>query len=115
MSQTQVAKAEKTEKLYHVQPAVDVLESEEAFLLLADLPGVDVSKVDLSIEKGQIQLKARREATEITPAVQYERRFLVPREIDANQIHASMNRGVLTLQLPKAAAPKPRRIEISID
>lgn len=106
---------EKSEKMIRVQPLVDVMESEDAFVVLADLPGVDVSKVDLSIEKGQIQLSALREATEVSPAMTYERRFLVPREIDAAQINASMSRGVLTLRLPKAAAPKPRRIEVTIE
>lgn len=105
---------ENTVEYERVQPPVDVMESENDFTVLADLPGVSREQIELTVEKSQILLQAKREQSSRGP-IEYVRRFLMPREIDADQIKASMNQGVLTLVLPKATAKKPRRIEISID
>ncbi len=105
---------EKTIEYTRIQPPVDVLESENDFTVIADLPGVEREQVEITVEKGQIQLAAKRAVSERGP-VEYMRHFVMPREIDAEQIKATMNQGVLTLVLPKAQAKKPHRIEISVD
>jgi HSP20 family molecular chaperone IbpA len=65
-----------------VAPPVDVLESEDEIVLVADLPGVAVQDLALRLEKDQLTLVAPRGATAFEPGFTYKRTFLVPREID---------------------------------
>jgi len=101
-------------------PAVDILESEKAITLLADLPGVERSGVEITLEKRILTLRAK---CGVKPPEGYsvlhteyetgdfERSFTVSDEIDANAISASVRNGMLTLTLPKRA-PDKRRIEV---
>jgi HSP20 family protein len=103
------------------QPDVDIVEQPDAFLVVADLPGVDDSHVDVRLEDGVLSIEARP-AFEIDPAWTplheeyrvggYRRQFHLSDGIDANRIQARMREGVLELQLPKAERHKPRQIAV---
>ncbi|MBX3187953.1 MAG: Hsp20/alpha crystallin family protein [Labilithrix sp.] len=102
-----------------VRPRVDVYESEREYLVVADLPGVAKEAVEVHFEGGELRLEARRESTAAgTPileeyrAADYRRAFAMPDGIDAEKIEAQLEKGVLTVSLPKIAAKRPRRIEI---
>jgi len=102
-----------------VAPAVDVFENKDELLILADVPGVGKEDFTIHLEKGKLTIEARRNepaqgnllASEYRP-FDYRRTFLVPQGIDADKIVAELNQGVLRLHLPKAAALKPRQIQI---
>ena len=103
-----------------VHPRVDVLESEDEFLVLADMPGVKPDDVDIRFEKGELTVHGTRRgpagATE--PAlreyepVNYHRGFVVAETVAADRITAEMKNGVLTVRLPKVEAVKPKRITV---
>jgi len=90
-------------------PAVDVFESDEGYLVRADLPGVREGGVEIEFHKGQLSLVANRE----DDPVRFERSIRFPDRVDADGIKASLDGGVLELRLPKTAEVRPRKIAIS--
>ena len=103
-----------------VTPRVDVLETEDEFLLLADLPGVKPEEVDIRFEKGELTLHGRRPAAHVGKdaamreyeATSYQRTFAVADTVAADKISAELKNGVLTVRLPKVEAVKPKKITV---
>jgi HSP20 family protein len=88
-------------------PVVQVREEADKTIVVADLPGVKVEDVKLTVENGILTLAGvRKERGE------FERRFQLPTDIDAEKIEASHADGVLTIVIPKRAEARPRTIEI---
>lgn len=103
-----------------VTPRADVLETDDEFLLLADMPGVAADSLDIRFENGELTLHGRRadDSAGRTRALweyevtNYFRTFRLTDHIAADRIEAELKNGVLTLHLPKAEAVKPRRIAV---
>jgi HSP20 family protein len=102
------------------RPRVDILETEQEILLLADMPGVKPSDVDVRFENGELTIHGRRTApaspkrrvlSEYEPA-HYHRAFRLAEDVAADRIEAELKNGVLTVHLPKAEATKPRKIAV---
>jgi HSP20 family protein len=102
------------------RPRVDVLETEQDVLLLADMPGVRPSDVDVRFENGELTIHGRRLPShagkrrglwEYEPT-HYHRAFRLSEDVAADKIEAELKNGVLTVRLPKAEAAKPRRIAV---
>jgi HSP20 family protein len=102
------------------RPRVDVMETENEVMLLADLPGVKSGDVDVRFENGELTIHGRRFAsnankkralTEYEPT-HYHRSFRLTEDIAADRIEAELKAGVLTVRLPKAEAAKPRKIAV---
>lgn len=110
---------EQTRERPLVTPAVDIYENADEILLVADLPGVSREAVTIDLNKDRLTLTARRApARPNTPeaefgAFDYYRAFVVPPGLDAERIAAELRQGVLRVHLPKSAALKPRRIEVT--
>ena len=96
-----------------VAPAMDIYESKDELLILADLPGVTKDNLSVHFEKDRLSIEGRLRTfgAEEEP-FDYRRSFVVPQGIDADKITANLQNGVLRLSLPKPAAAKPRQIEI---
>lgn len=104
-------------------PPVDICESENEVVVLADMPGVPMENVEIDLHGDQLTIKGR-----VTAAYgngeqgrviwrewqegDYFRRFTITSNVDREKIEAKMKDGVLKLVLPKAQAAKPRKIEI---
>ena len=103
-------------------PAVDVYEDKDSVLLHVELPGVEPDDVELSVEDSTLTIRGRREFARDVDQENYrrvERRygefvrtFTLPPTADAERVHASFDKGVLTVEVPKKEEAKPRRIEI---
>ncbi|MGD2113496.1 MAG: Hsp20/alpha crystallin family protein [Acidobacteriota bacterium] len=97
-------------------PAVDVLETGDAFLLDAELPGVAEDDVDLTVEGRRLQLAGRRRRLPPDRAFarmersygSFQRVFELPEAVDADRISASLERGVLRVKLPKRRPERSR-------
>ena len=89
---------------------VDLLEGEDAFLLLADLPGVEEPDIHVELEGQRLQLSATRSNDDVP--IHYARRVRVPAGVDAEKVSARYAEGVLEVRLEKQAALKPRRITV---
>src|SRR5262245_52991263 len=110
--QGEVLEREELERAVTVSPRVDVLETENEFLVLADMPGVKPEDVDIRFEKGELAVHGRRAAGRNSEATAYHRTFAVADSVAANKITADLKAGVLTIRLPKVESVKPKRIAV---
>jgi len=102
-------------------PAVDILRTDDALTLVADLPGVKKADLEIGIEDGVLTVSAP--VADVEPRHKpvyreygvggYVRRFSLSDKIDQARISAELDNGVLTVTLPKAERLKPRRIEVA--
>lgn len=112
---------ERTKTMKVFIPRVDICETEDAIVLLADMPGVDEKSVNITLEKNVLTLSGRVEPVSCEgylaayaeyEAGDYERAFTLSDEIDRDKIEASVKDGVLKLTLPKAEPVKLRKISV---
>ncbi|MDX1673492.1 MAG: Hsp20/alpha crystallin family protein [Longimicrobiales bacterium] len=104
-------------------PPVDVEETGDELILTAELPGMDRENIDIELEDGVLTIqgeKKEEQKDEGTQGLLYERRwgsftrrFTLPRAVDANNITANYENGILTIRVPKAEEAKGRKIEIA--
>jgi len=99
----------------------DMLESDEAYLLVLDMPGATAETVDVAVVDGRLQVEARREKT-VPTSFRYlteERSLFVDAELplppDATGADAEgeVDRGVLTIRLPKTSEDSGESIPVS--
>lgn len=101
-------------------PQVDILELADELVLSLDLPGVKADDVDVQFERGELTVRAKREAKtrpgkllfEEFAAGDYYRAFLISQDIAVGDITADLKQGVLTVHLPKAKPAQPQRISV---
>lgn len=104
-----------------VQPRVDVLEAEEAWTILVDLPGVAEEDLELSIERDTLTLDAQPRLHE-RPGMTlhfsdmaprgFRRHFTLDERVDRERIAAALDGGVLRITLPRSKEAGPRRIPV---
>ena len=104
----------------YIRPAVDIYETDQGLTLVADIPGLDESSLEISVDKGILTIEGRAPAGtgeylyhEFNMAG-YWRQFQIPDTLDASKAKEEVRTGALNLHLPKVEAAKPRRIEISV-
>lgn len=103
-------------------PFVNVWEDEQSVFVTADLPGIDIDKLDISVVEGnQLTISGERPVTEMANAVwlrqeraagSFARMLTLPTLVDADRVEATYEDGVLHIALPKAEAAKPRKIAV---
>jgi HSP20 family protein len=105
-------------------PLVDIHEYGDRFELHVDLPGVDPSKVDLTLDGGILTLSGERAQPAQKGAEeaqgrrverghgQFHRRFVLPDTVDSERVNATGTNGVLMVIIPKQPKAVPRRIQI---
>ena len=105
-------------------PAVDVRETENDIALDVELPGIKPDEVNVSIDQGVLtisgQKREERKEGEEGRFHTIERRygsfsrsFTLPQGVSEEQIEAEFDNGVLTVRIPKAALPQPRKIQVA--
>lgn len=102
-----------------VQAPVDIYESPEEFLLIADVPGVNEANLKIRLERSELTFEARtaKEEGRVLHCDQrmvsgYSRRFSLPGGIDGGKVSARVKDGVLYIHLPKSEQLKPREIPV---
>jgi len=106
-------------------PAIDVVEQTDSYLMYAELPGVDPSQIDITFEQNVLTVRGTKPSTvqasndgelrvfaaeRVTGS--FERSIKLPEFVDGDHIAAEFNNGLLKIQVPKAQAAQPRRIEV---
>lgn len=118
-----VAKTEESTKEGALfSPHVDIYETEEQVVVIADMPGVKIEDIDVSLEDDVLTIRGQRQKEERPGKLllkeyengSYLRRFTVSETIDRKKISASLVEGVLRVGLPKASPEKPRQIEVTL-
>ena len=105
-------------------PAADVREDENAIDIDLELAGLNPDDVNVNVENGMLTVSGEK-GTESTQGKEgqfhsverrygsFVRSFQLPQGVDESKITANFNHGLLTVEIPKAALPQPRRIQIS--
>ena len=104
----------------YVLPEVNIFESNEGYILEAEMPGVNKSGLQISVEGTEITITGRRNAETVSGDWRFRERsnaafrrvFNLDPAIDTARISAKMEQGVLTLTLPRSERAKPRRITV---
>ena len=105
-------------------PAVDIRETEEAFHIDAELPGMSKDDVKVTVQDGVLSIQGERRQEEETGDRKnhriervygsFIRRFTLPENVDENSIQANFKDGVLSLTLNKAEPAEPKAIEVTV-
>jgi len=101
-------------------PAVDIVESDKAYEVTAELPGMDEKNIEVKVVNGGLKIKGEKKEQKEEKEKDYylserhygsfERYFRLPEGVDPDKIEASFKKGVLTVTLPKKAeAQKPEK------
>jgi HSP20 family protein len=105
-------------------PAMDLVETEDHFVLKADLPGLSEGDVSLEVEDNVLTVSGERKAEHEDKREGYvrveraygsfRRSLTLPEGIDPEGVSASFDKGVLEVRIPKPEARKPRRVAIQV-
>jgi HSP20 family protein len=105
-------------------PAVDIDESEMAYHLTADLPGLSQDDLDISIDKGVLTFSGQRPASSQGDGSNrrrterrhgaFRRAFTLPEGIDADGISAELANGQLRISIPKPVKSTPTKVQIQV-
>jgi len=103
-------------------PPMDLVETDDRFVLRADLPGMSEDDLKIEFEDGTLTVSGERKSEHESKGEGYhrvERAFgafsrslTLPQGVDPEAVNASFDRGVLEVSIPKPEQRKPRRIEI---
>jgi HSP20 family protein len=101
-------------------PLVDIEETDDAWVLEAEVPGVKKNDVNIDVRdseivvSGEIKEKERKGLLRrrTRPVGRFEYRVVLPGDIDPEKVDANLDEGILTLRVAKAEKARARRIEI---
>ena len=105
----------------YTSPTVNLSESKDAYLLEAEMPGVNKDGLEVLLEGNELTIVGHRQPENINAELLYReskprefrRVFVLDPSIDTKKISAQIDQGVLRLNLPKAERVKPRKIEVA--
>jgi HSP20 family protein len=103
------------------QPLADLSETDDGYVLEVELPGVKRGDISIEVTGNQLTISGEFKEKEKSGLLRsrtrrvgrFEYRTLLPQEVDADKVTASLAEGVLTVSVPKSATAKPRKVEIS--
>lgn len=104
-------------------PALNVWQDEHAFFVQAELPGLRLEDLDLTVLSDQLKIRGQRpELSDDGTSYRhrerhtgtFERSVRIPSPINSDGVAAVLENGVLTITLPKAEEAKPRKIEVKV-
>ena len=120
--QTAVSRERTRAQERYIQPPVDIYETPEGLVLLADMPGVAPNDLEVRLEENVLTIQGKaKHAVESEPIYRefelanFFRQFELSDQVDQEKISARLNNGVLMLQLPRAEQAKPRQIPVQVE
>jgi HSP20 family protein len=107
-------------RVQYVTPLVDVESTEDGYIVRAEMPGVDKSGLEITVDNGELTLVGHRHPAEAPGEPVYReirnydfrRVYELDPAIDTAKISARIEQGILTVTLPKAESVKPRKITV---
>jgi HSP20 family protein len=106
----------------HIHPRMDFYREGNGLVLKAELPGIAMEDIDVSLQEGYLVLKAEKKLPEVESERflteryegQYYRSVALPVAVDEKKISATFEQGVLEVRLPMAKEAKPKHIKIGV-
>jgi len=114
-------------RMSEFQPSVDVSETDKAYHVHAELPGIPKENIHVSIRNGVLEISGNKDVKKETKDEKrnwtrversygsFVRRIAVPRELDASKIKAKYDNGVLELEVPKPEPAKEDQFQVKIE
>ncbi len=106
----------------HGQPAVDIRQEEDRYVLEADIPGLTEKDIDIQIDRDVLTFSSRREEkkeermegylVQERRRSRFQRSFVLPSDVDRERIEAHFRDGMLVIDLPRTEKTKPRQIPV---
>jgi HSP20 family protein len=103
---------------------MNVWTNEESMFVIAEMPGVKVEDIDISVDGESLTISGERASDEIPEEARFHRKergsgkfqrtIQLPFSVDSNKVEATFKNGVLTLLLPRVEAEKPKKISIKV-
>jgi HSP20 family protein len=103
-------------------PAVDLYEKDEHFVIKAELPGVDKNNISIDLKDRMLTISGERSYDNEAKEENYYRRersygkfqrvFTLPAEVDSDKIRAEFKDGLLQVEVPKPEQQKPKQVTI---
>lgn len=102
-------------------PASDISETDTAYLVSMELPGIDMKKVDIAYSEGVLAVKGEKATDTVIGetcncneryAGEFNRRFRITGPVETDKIDATYRDGILRINLPKSEASSVKKIEI---
>ncbi|WP_028972708.1 Hsp20/alpha crystallin family protein [Spirochaeta cellobiosiphila] len=110
------------DSFYNREPAIDFVEKDSEYLLIANMPGVSQKEVNLEVHNNRLTLSTKREEEteqkDVTYLLKertgssYTRSFNLPKDADQDQIKADLKNGILTVSIKKSPEAGPKKINI---
>jgi HSP20 family protein len=121
---TKIKKDAYNNEEYVLVPPVDIYETENEFVIKAEMPGVKKDGVNITLDNNELEISGKING--ILPEEKnlkysefklynYHRKFNVGDTVDRNTLSAALDNGILTLTLPKKEEVKPRKIEVKVE
>jgi len=105
-------------------PPMDLVETDDHFVLKADLPGLDANDVAIEVEDKVLTISGERKVEHETSkegfyrlersSGEFRRSLTLPEGVDADKIEANFDKGVLEVRIPKPEERKPRKVQIGV-
>ena len=117
-SQTETRTATERETVT-LAPPIDIYETDTAFLLFADMPGVAPDGLDVMVERNTLRIRGRADELTGEPEYQefelgeYRSTFAITDDLDTERISAALRDGVLRIEIPKSERLRPKRIPVT--
>jgi HSP20 family protein len=101
-------------------PAVDIEETDDAYVLEAELPGVKRDDIDIELVGNELAITGELKERERTGVLRrrtrrtgrFEYRVTLPDQVDADRIEAKLSEGILTVRVPKSERAQRKKIEV---
>jgi len=108
----------------YTNPAVDIIEEEDGFVVKMDVPGVDRKELEISMTRNVITIKGekkeeskhktRRSYRQESWNGSFQRTLSLPDSVDPDKVEAGLKNGVLTVHIAKREELKPRQIAVNV-
>ncbi len=99
-------------------PLVDVYETDDMYVLLADMPGVTPEGLDVLAERDSLTIRGRVERSAAEPdyrefdLADYYRAFSLSEDLESDKVAATLRDGVLRVEIPKSPRVTPKKIQV---
>jgi HSP20 family protein len=108
-----------------ILPAIDLYETNDSYVVEAELPGLKQNEIDVNIEEDSLVIKGEKKREKELKEDNYhraerfygkfERRIALPSNIDKDKVKASYKDGILKISIPKKEEAKPKQIKVEIE
>lgn len=104
-------------------PAFNIYGNADGAVMSAELPGVDIKDIELTVSGNTVSIKGSRKEAEAETghrirrerrAGEFNRSFELPFNVESSKVEAKSSKGILTITLPRAETDKPKKIEVKI-